>query len=109
MYIKLTIADNGKEILSMNEVLSYLLKSSMPLVRSEDLRDIAAMSQGEWMDYVDEVRGMIVTMPGMVSLSLVIFILKVFWLALDFLMLKNDWSSWHRINNENDVMNSFVM
>jgi hypothetical protein len=31
------LLENGKEILSMNEVLSYLLKSSRPLIDEQDL------------------------------------------------------------------------
>ena len=37
------LSENGKEILSMNEVLNYLLRSFVPLVNQEDLPDIMAM------------------------------------------------------------------
>ena len=60
-------SDNGKEILSMNEVLSYLLRSSEPLIKKKDLEDLASFSKPEWENMVDRVRGMIVTYPGKVQ------------------------------------------
>ncbi len=42
------LPDNGKELLSMNEVLTYLLNSYKPLINKSDLQFIHAMQ--------DEVR-----------------------------------------------------
>lgn len=62
----LYIADNGKEILSMNEVLLYLIRNCKPLLDEEDLPALVKLSKHEWQDFVDQIRGMIVTYPGMV-------------------------------------------
>lgn len=58
--------DNGKEILSMNEVLNFLLRSSRPLLEETELANMLTLDENEWQNTVDEVRGMIVTYPGMV-------------------------------------------
>ncbi|RZC39854.1 Pep deformylase, Ribonuclease 3 and/or dsrm domain containing protein, partial [Asbolus verrucosus] len=58
------LPDNGKEILSMKEVLQYLLDSSVPLIEKRDLEDMIKMSQYEWQSYADEIKGMVVTYPG---------------------------------------------
>ena len=58
--------DNGKEILSMNEVINFLLRSSKPLLDEMELGAMLQMDDHEWQNFVDEVRGMIVTYPGMV-------------------------------------------
>lgn len=50
------LPDNGKEILSMNQVLQYLLNSSVPLIRKEQLEDMFKMTQFEWQAYADEVK-----------------------------------------------------
>ena len=60
-------ADNGKEMLSMNEVLLYLLRSSRPVFCESELQRILRLEETDWQDLVDEVRGSIVTLPGMVS------------------------------------------
>ncbi|XP_058814865.1 ribonuclease 3 isoform X2 [Topomyia yanbarensis] len=59
------LPDNGKEVLAMCEVLRYLLDNSGPLVAPEILKEMNDMSQIEWQDYVDYVKGMVVTNPGM--------------------------------------------
>lgn len=59
------LPDNGKEVLSMSEVLKYLLDSSGPLVDECILRDMDSVQQRDWQDYVDNVKGMVVTKPGM--------------------------------------------
>ncbi|XP_047476126.1 ribonuclease 3-like isoform X1 [Penaeus chinensis] len=64
------LADNGKEILSMNEVLTYLLKNSGPLVQPEDLAQLLSMSQYQWQNYADQLKGMVVTCPGMKPCSI---------------------------------------
>lgn len=50
------LPDNGKEILSMNQVLQYLLESSVPLIREAQLEGMVKMSQFEWQSYADEVK-----------------------------------------------------
>ncbi|XP_067662742.1 ribonuclease 3-like [Haliotis asinina] len=59
-----SLPDNGKELLSMNEVLGFLLQSSKPLLEETELAHILKFSNHEWQNMVDEVRGMIVTYPG---------------------------------------------
>lgn len=59
------LPDNGKEVLAMCEVLRYLLDCSTPLVSRTVLENMAEMSQSAWQDYVDEVKEMVVTNPGM--------------------------------------------
>ncbi|CAB0038163.1 unnamed protein product [Trichogramma brassicae] len=58
------LPDNGQEILSMNEVLTYLMKSSTLLVDPEELPKLIEKPQYEWQDFADEVKGMVVTYPG---------------------------------------------
>ncbi|XP_054279725.1 ribonuclease 3 [Macrosteles quadrilineatus] len=58
------LEDNGKEILSMNVVLKYLLQSSIPLIPKEDLSEIKNMPQHEWQRFTENIKGMIVTYPG---------------------------------------------
>ncbi|XP_014602810.1 PREDICTED: ribonuclease 3 [Polistes canadensis] len=58
------LADNGQEILSMNEVLNYLIKSSTLLIEPEDLPRLIEMPQYKWQNFADEVKGMVVTYPG---------------------------------------------
>ncbi|KOC66051.1 Ribonuclease 3 [Habropoda laboriosa] len=58
------LADNGQEILSMNEVLNYLIKSSKLLIDPNDLPRLVEMPQCKWQNFADEVKGMIVTYPG---------------------------------------------
>lgn len=59
-----SLPENGKEILSINEVLKYLLRSSYPLVSESDFPMIEKMSKEDWQSWVDNVCGMIVTYPG---------------------------------------------
>ena len=58
------LPDNGQEILSMNEVLNYLIKSSKLMIEEEDLQQLANMPQYKWQNIADEVKGMVVTYPG---------------------------------------------
>lgn len=41
----------------MNEVLTYLLKNSGPLVQPEDLAQLLSMSQYQWQNYADQLKG----------------------------------------------------
>lgn len=50
------IPDNGKEILSMKEVLQYFLNSATPLIDKSQLEDMVKMSQYEWQSYADEIK-----------------------------------------------------
>lgn len=59
------LPDNGKECLAMSEVLRYLLDNSGPLVDTDTLREMMLIPRSEWQDYVDFVKGMVVTNPGM--------------------------------------------
>ncbi|KAF7989389.1 hypothetical protein HCN44_008063 [Aphidius gifuensis] len=58
------LPDKGQEILSMNEVLNYLLKSNTLLIDADDLPSLIALPQHKWQNYADEVKGMVVTYPG---------------------------------------------
>lgn len=49
----------------MSEVLRYLLDQSGPLVNRSILEQMSSMSQSDWQDYVDEIKEMVVTNPGM--------------------------------------------
>ncbi|KAB7506877.1 Ribonuclease 3 [Armadillidium nasatum] len=55
---------NGKEVLSMNEVLNYLFKSSIPLVKEKELDKLINLSEHDWLNYTDKIKGMVVTYPG---------------------------------------------
>ncbi|XP_065576861.1 ribonuclease 3-like isoform X1 [Artemia franciscana] len=57
--------DNGKEILSMNKVLSYFIRSRSLLVEPENLQEYLAMSPKNWQRYAEEFKEMIATKPGM--------------------------------------------
>lgn len=50
----------------MNEVLNFLLRSCRPLLEEMELANMLALEGNDWQNVVDEVRGMIVTYPGMV-------------------------------------------
>jgi len=64
--VVVVVTDNGKEILSMNEVLNYMLRSSRMLCEVTELSSLLKLDETEWQNFVGEVRGMIVTYPGMV-------------------------------------------
>ena len=61
------LAENGKEILSMNNVMSYLLEAgTTPLVDEMELMQVTQMPRLEWEnEFVDKVRGTLVQAPGM--------------------------------------------
>lgn len=48
----------------MSEVLRYLLDNSGPVVDQKTLKEMDKMGQYEWQDYVDTIKGMVVTNPG---------------------------------------------
>lgn len=59
------LPDNGKEVLSMSEVLRYLLDCSGPIVPRSMLENLNEITQNDWQDYVDNIKEMLVTNPGM--------------------------------------------
>ena len=59
------LADNGKEVLAMSEVLRYLLDNSGQVVDQKTLQEMEKMNQHDWQDYVDTIKGMVATNPGM--------------------------------------------
>ncbi|KAG7488385.1 hypothetical protein MATL_G00033680 [Megalops atlanticus] len=59
------LPDGGKEVLSMHQVLLYLLRSSKPLVPEEEIAHMLQWEELEWQKYAEECKGMIVTNPGM--------------------------------------------
>ena len=50
----------------MNEVLRYMLCSSKPLLEETELAQLIKYDQHEWQQLINQLRGMIVTYPGMV-------------------------------------------
>lgn len=56
----------------MNEVLRYLLDSSGPLVPRSTLEELKSgqISQNDWQNYVDDVKEMVVTNPGMTKIEM---------------------------------------
>lgn len=50
------LPDNGKEILSMNQVLQYLMVSSAPLIHKSDLKGMVTMNQFNWQNCADEIK-----------------------------------------------------
>lgn len=58
------LPENGQEILSMNEVLRYLIKSSELLIDQDELPKLLKMPRFDWQNFADEVKGMVVTYPG---------------------------------------------
>lgn len=66
MPVHISVLDGGKEVLSMHQVLLYLLRSSKPLVPEEEIADMLQWEELEWQKYAEECKGMIVTNPGMV-------------------------------------------
>ena len=61
------LSENGKEILSMNEVISYLTRCGTKKLMDEmDLLGMTKMPPREWQDnVVEKIRGQLVTYPGM--------------------------------------------
>ncbi|GBM59674.1 Ribonuclease 3 [Araneus ventricosus] len=57
--------EEGKELLSLNVIMEYLLNSNKILIDEENLAEILSYSNKKWQDLADEVKGMIVTCPGM--------------------------------------------
>ncbi|XP_021955109.1 ribonuclease 3 isoform X2 [Folsomia candida] len=64
------LPDNGKEILSMNRVMLYLLKSDRNIFKEKELPDHFSKSQTEWQNFADKHKGMIVSKFGQKPCSL---------------------------------------
>lgn len=58
------LADNGCEVLSMCEVLKYLLEQNKLLIEPTELAKFHSMDHYVWQRFVDNIKGMIVTYPG---------------------------------------------
>ncbi|KAM4704816.1 ribonuclease 3 [Rhinophrynus dorsalis] len=59
------LPDGGKEVLSMHQVLLYLMQCNKPLVPEEEIANMLQLDELEWQKYAEECKGMIVTNPGM--------------------------------------------
>ncbi|XP_062986331.1 ribonuclease 3 [Elgaria multicarinata webbii] len=59
------LPDGGKEVLSMHQILLYLLRCNKPLVPEEEIANMLQWEELEWQKYAEECKGMIVTSPGM--------------------------------------------
>lgn len=67
------LPNNGKEILSMHQVMSYLLKIRKPVITEDKLADILKLDVIKWTRFTDFMNDMIVTCPGKVcNLSLLL-------------------------------------
>lgn len=64
------LKNNGKEVLSMNTVLEYLLKNNKLLFEEDSLCDLKNMSINEWQNIVDEFKGMVITNPNTKPISI---------------------------------------
>merc|ERR1719445_1224410 len=64
------LSENGKEILSMNEVVSYMLRSYAPLNDERVLADMADMPAQEWQRVAERSKGMLVTFPDIVHFGI---------------------------------------
>ncbi|CAB3247366.1 unnamed protein product [Arctia plantaginis] len=58
------LPEGGCEVLSMCEVLKYLIKESELLISPENLETVHNMDHYTWQKFVDRIKGMIVTYPG---------------------------------------------
>ncbi|XP_052750724.1 ribonuclease 3 [Galleria mellonella] len=58
------LPEGGCEVLSMCEVLKYLIDESGLLIPPETLEDVHNMDHYTWQKFVDRIKGMIVTYPG---------------------------------------------
>lgn len=62
--------DDGKELLSVNFILQYLLSNSKLLIEDEKLEYYKSLNTEQWMDFAKEHKGMVITFPGMKPCSL---------------------------------------
>ncbi|XP_031802012.1 ribonuclease 3 isoform X7 [Sarcophilus harrisii] len=59
------LPDGGKEVLSMHQILLYLLRCNKALVPEEEIANMLQWEELEWQKYAEECKGMIVNNPGM--------------------------------------------
>ncbi|XP_032078501.1 ribonuclease 3 isoform X2 [Thamnophis elegans] len=59
------LPDGGKEVLSMHQILLYLIRCNKPLVPEEEIANMLQWEELEWQKYAEECKGMIVTSSGM--------------------------------------------
>jgi len=64
------LKNNGKEVLSMNVVLEYLLKNNRLLFEEDSLSALKNMSMNEWQSIVDEYKGMVIKNPNTKPISI---------------------------------------
>ena len=69
LFFDILFPDNGKELLSMDNVIDYLLLNSVPLVSETNLQWSNDCSDQKWQHYVSQLQGQLVTVPGLVSLQ----------------------------------------
>ncbi|CAG2107966.1 unnamed protein product [Medioppia subpectinata] len=62
--------ENGKELLSLNVVLQYLLNNNRLIIDENRLDEYKGMSGDEWQSFAKHLKGMIVSYPGMKPSSL---------------------------------------
>uniref|UniRef100_A0A8C4Q3C2 Ribonuclease 3 n=1 Tax=Eptatretus burgeri TaxID=7764 RepID=A0A8C4Q3C2_EPTBU len=60
-----SLPEHGKEVLSMHQVLIYLLRESRPLVPDETIKEMLQWDEPRWQKYAEECKGMIVSNPQM--------------------------------------------
>ncbi|KAM3961500.1 LOW QUALITY PROTEIN: ribonuclease 3 drosha [Aphomia sociella] len=58
------LPEGGCEVLSMCEILKYLIDESGLLISPNTLEDVHSMDHYTWQKFVDRIKGMIVTYPG---------------------------------------------
>ncbi|CAK1582794.1 unnamed protein product [Parnassius mnemosyne] len=58
------LPEGGCEVLSMCEVLKYLIDESGLLIPPDNLEEVHNMDHYKWQKFVDRIKGMIVTYPG---------------------------------------------
>lgn len=58
------LENNGKELLSMSEVIRYLLRNSHVLIDESKLDHYAGMTNDDWNDFIAKYKGSIVTCPS---------------------------------------------
>lgn len=60
------LPNNGKEILSMHQVMTYLLTIRKPVITEDKLASILKLDTIKWSRFLDFMHDMIVTCPGKV-------------------------------------------
>ncbi|XP_078736374.1 ribonuclease 3 [Lampetra fluviatilis] len=58
-----SLPDNGKEVLSLHQVLLFLLRSATPLVSDPQEAELRSWTDARWQRFAEECKGMIVTNP----------------------------------------------